>query len=133
MTTFVRIEGYFTEYDKWNRLKLMFLDDYDAPDYADGTKRPLSFSKTYMMNKVDKLEGRSPISEDGKYMTINCPKNITGAIVIDKITQKINIIPMPELRQNKVRCVVCIKQYNFKKNGQRIQGWNINLSEIFLM
>jgi hypothetical protein len=131
--TFITIEGYFTEYDKWNRLKLMFLDDYDEPDYAVGTKRPLSFTKTYMMNKLKTMTGKSPISDDGKYMTINCPKKVTGSLYVDNQTQMINIIPMAELRQNKVQCIVSIKQYNFKKDGESIRGWNINLSAIKLL
>lgn len=122
------IEGYFVEYDKWGRVKLMFLDDYE------GDLSKMSFAKSYMLRKAEKNKGKSPLVDDNKYMLINCPKNMLGYLPNTAgNAKKIKVVPIKELLQHKVRCVVGVNQYNFKKGTQTIQGWNIKLSEMCLI
>jgi hypothetical protein len=122
------IKGYFVNYDKWDRAKLMFLDDYD-----DDLPK-ISFAKSYMLRKSENVVGKSPLVEDNKYMIINCPKNAIGHLPNNNENiKKIKIVPIKELLQHKVQCVVSVNSYKFKKNNKIIQGWNIKLSEMILL
>jgi hypothetical protein len=123
----ITIKGYFVNHDKWDRVKLMFLDDYDELP-------KLSFTKSYMINKLNKTVGKAPLDEDNKYMIINCPKNALGYLP-NTIKNKtlIKAVPIKELIQHKVQCDVVVKNYRFKKNNKLIQGWTIKLSEMTLL
>jgi len=113
----VRLQGYFTEYENF-RAKLMFLDDYDLTS--------LSFTKSYLMNKLEKIRGKSPIVENNKYFMINCGKVCVGYMAD-------TIVPIEKLKQHKVECIVNFKKYNFKKNNNQIEGWNLQLVKISMI
>jgi hypothetical protein len=124
----ITIKGYFVEYDRWNRAKLMFLDDYD------GDLSKMSFAKSYMINKAKKIEGKNPLVDDNKYMWVNCTKNQLGNLPDNTANKKkIKIVPVKELIQHTVICVVSVNKYKFKKNKKIIQGWNIKLTEMTLL
>lgn len=124
----ITIEGYFVNYDKWNRAKIMFLDDYEE----DLPKT--SFTKSYMLQKAKTIKGKSPIVEYDKYMLINCPKNALGYLPdTNENEKKIKVVPIKKLIQHKVQCLVTVKEYNFKKGIQFINGWNIKLLKMTLL
>ena len=120
----IRLQGYFTEYID-SKAKLMFLDDYDSLN-------SLSFTKSYLTNKSEKIRGKAPIN--GDYFTVNCGKICFGYIPdCDKTNLSVKIAPIEELRQHKVECVVELKKYNFKKNNNQIEGWNLKLISMTLL
>lgn len=123
----INIEGYFVEYDQWNRAKLMFLDDYD--DLPN-----ISFTKSYMLKKAEITKGKNPLVDNNKYIMINCKKNDMGYLpdTIDNKT-KIKMKPITDLLQHKVKCFVSINNYNFKKDQTTISGWNIKLIKMILL
>ena len=122
------VKGYFVKYDQWNRAKLMFLDDYD------GDLPKMSFAKSYMLMKANSTDGKSPLVDNNKYMLINCPKNALGYLPdTSENATKIKVVPINKLIQHKVRCVVAVKNYKFKKGNQTIQGWNLKLSEMTML
>lgn len=121
------IDGYFVEYDQWNRAKLMFLDDYE-------NLQNLSFTKSFMLKKSESNGGKNPLVDNNKYILVNCKKDDLGYLPdIDKYKTKIKLLPITELLQHKVRCHVSINDYNFKKNESMISGWNIKLIKMNLL
>jgi hypothetical protein len=121
------IDGYFVDYDQWNRAKLMFLDDYD-------NLNNLSFTKSFMIKKSESHIGKNPIVDNNKYMLINCKNDDLGYLPDnDENKTKIKVLPITELLQHKVRCYVSINDYNFKKNNLIISGWNIKLIKMSLL
>ena len=130
----ITVRGYFVNYDKFNKAKLMFLDDYNDTGENYSSMQALrmtnpiahkcSFTKSYLINKANNSLGNTPIV-DAKYFLINCPKNVLGTI---PNTDKINLFPIQELVQHTVECNVIIRHYKFTdKNRKVIQGWNIKL------
>lgn len=123
----ILIDGYFVDYDQWNRAKLMFLDDYD-------NLNTLSFAKSFMTKKSESHAGKNPLVDNNKYMLINCKKEDLGYLPDnDENKTKIKVVPIAELLQHKVRCYVSINDYNFKKNNLIISGWNIKLIKMSLL
>ncbi len=141
----IKLQGYFVNYDKYDRAKLMFLDDYDADDSNNSEKKEMSFAKKYMLVKTkqtQKTGGNSPVSEDGKYFLIKCPKNAVGflgdvvdgtAAKIERDNDKIKIVPIQSLKQHKVECIVSVNNYNFTKDEEKICGWNLKLLKMSLL
>jgi hypothetical protein len=124
----ITIEGYFINYDQWNRAKLMFLDDYDG----DLTK--MSFAKSYMIMKDKSMDGKCPLIDNKTCMLVNCPKNALGHLPNNaENIKKIKVIPIQKLVQHKVCCVVSVNQYKFKKGFQTIQGWNLKLLKMTML
>jgi hypothetical protein len=133
------IKGFFNYYDDFNRAKLMFLDDYDDDDEGVSAK---SFTKSFIINK-SKNAGNNPLSKDGECFFIKCKKGQVGLIdqpcleknTNNQITTKpqTRLVPVIELLQHKVECVVQINNYRFKKNGELIVGWNLKLLNIKLL
>jgi hypothetical protein len=130
----VVIQGFFTHYDDFNRAKLMFLDDYDEEDLS--TK---SFTKSFITNK-SKNKGNNPLSKDGDCFFIKCKKGQVGLIDShclennnNQTENKLRLVPIIELIQHKVECVVQIYNYRFKKNDELIVGWNLKLLNIKLL
>lgn len=147
----IKIQGYFVNYDKYNRAKLMFLDDYnsDEPEKKSNTlgKKEVSFAKKYLLLKSKHMmhsDGHSPVSDDEKYFLVNCPKNSIGffdnvvdgtnATIIrdDKKEFATNVVPLISLKQHTVECIVKVNYYNFTKNGEKIHGWNLKLLKMSL-
>lgn len=132
----ITIQGFFTEYDKYNRAKIMFLDDYD-----DITEP--SFTKKYIYNRDGQRGkyGNNPLSDDGKYFLINCPKNAIGHLShnfdssqLGVVENNLKIAPIKILVQHKVECVVKVSPYNFKnKSGMLCRGWNFKLIKMSLL
>lgn len=129
------MRGFFTQLDKYNRIKMMFLDDYDSADTQID-----AFAKKYIMQKSKNTYGYSPITPDHKYFFIKCPKNMGGIVNVAKHSDKPRLIPIAELSQHKVECVVRVNEYNYKKkipikqdtNTDDIptSGWNLVLMKI---
>ena len=130
----IYIEGFLVSYDKYNRAKLMFIDDYDE-------LKNQSFTKSYMMNKQKNNVGNSPIVDNDTCMIINCKKtqvalnkfysknqlSLTDVNTPDTTTRILPYIPINQLLQTKVLCKVSVKKYKFRNNGILVEGWNINL------
>jgi hypothetical protein len=132
------IKGFFNYYDDFNRAKLMFLDDYDEEELSTKSSTK-SFTKSFITNK-SKNDGNNPLSKDGECFFIKCKKGQVGLIDCpclennDKQTAtKPRLVPIIELIQHKVECVVQINNYRFKKNGELIAGWNLKLLNIKLL
>jgi hypothetical protein len=126
------IKGFFNYYDDFNRAKLMFLDDYDEEESS--TK---SFTKGFITNK-SKNEGNNPLSKDEKCFFIKCKKGQVGLIDCCKDKQTATklqprLVPIIELIQHKVECIVQVNNYRFKKNEELIVGWNLKLLKIKLL
>ena len=123
------MQGFFTYYDDFNRAKLMFLDDYNNDNLL-----VKSFTKSFIINK-SKNNGNNPLSKDGECFFVKCKKGQVGLIDIPSSDAhaKPRLVPIIELIQHKVECVVQINNYRFKKNGELIVGWNLKLSKIKLL
>ena len=122
----ITLQGFFVEYDEFNRVKLMFLDDR-----SDCSSDKLTFTKSYMLNKEAVEIGNAPINGDYFYVK---SKNSIGIILEkkqDKIIQK--MVPITDLLQHTVECVVVKKRYKFHKDGKFIQGWTLNAISIRLI
>jgi hypothetical protein len=147
----IKVQGYFVNYDQYNRAKLMFLDDYDDNDQVDkdakkDAKKEASFAKKYMLLKMRKTQrsgGNSPVSDDGRYFLIKCPKG--AAVQLDQVfdpnssdsskpkKKPISLVPIESLKQHKVECIVRVCHYNFTKNDEKISGWNLKLLKMSLL
>lgn len=130
---YIYLQGYFISMDKYDRAKIMFLDDYELYDSTSKesgdkseTKLPISFTKSYLLKKNDRFSGNSPIIDNGTSFYIKCRKN--------KVGYKNNIpCHISELIQHKIEAHIEIKTYNFKKGDNRNQGWYIDLKKITLL
>lgn len=120
------LQGYLVDYDKYDRAKLMFLDDYDCE------KNNTSFTKRYLLSKSKMIEGNNPIIDD-KYFLINCKKNSIGLLPDDASNNLIKRVPIEMLKQHTVECSVYLKAYKFVKNGVVIKGWNLKLVSMKLI
>ena len=119
-TTTLLMQGFLIDYDRYNRVKIMFLDDYDVTD-------KLTFTKSYITNK--KTEGTSPLSTDKKHFFVKCKAGAVGLIE----SPQIKLVPIQELIQHKVECVVRVNEFKFYVNGAMQQGWNLQLKNIRLL
>jgi len=123
------VQGFFTYYDDYDRAKLMFLDDYNLQSDS------ISFTKGFITNKSKNNNGGNPLSKDGECFFIKCKKGQVGLIDIPASDgpTKPRLVPITELIQHKVECVVQVNNYRFKKNGELIIGWNLKLLKIKLL
>ena len=111
------LHGFIVEFDKYNRIKLMFEDDYNLDN------KQVSFTKSYILNKSNNpTYDKSPLV-DNKHFLINCGK-------IKFCTHKGEVVSIEIFRQCMVSCLVKINTYNFYKDNTNIKGWNINLISI---
>ena len=115
------VQGFLTEIDKYNRAKVMFLDDYDA-----GELSVPSYSKKYLTQKRDRLSGTDPITSDDKYFYVKCRDVKIGEI--NGVMCNIN-----DLVQHKVDIYVYVKHYNYVKSGIRYKGWYLDLGSVKLL
>ena len=118
-TTILLMQGYLIDYDKYNRAKIMFLDDYDNDKQT--------FTKSYITNK--KTNGTSPLSDDKKHFFVKCKSGAAG--LIEGPPPK--LVPIQELIQHKVECVVRVNEYKFYVDNELKQGWNLQLRNIKLL
>jgi hypothetical protein len=123
------VQGFFTYYDDFNRAKLMFLDNYNNDNLLDK-----SFTKSFITNK-SKNTGNNPLSKDGECFFIKCKKGQVGLIDIPSSDAHVKprLVPITELIQHKVECIVQVNNYRFKKNEELIVGWNLKLLKIKLL
>lgn len=117
----IYLQGYFVEYNKYNRMKVMFLDDYEELE-------KITFSKSYLTQlcKSPSLPGNNPLTDDQKYFYVKCKKGQAG-FINDKIA------PIQDLLQHKIQINIVIGKYDFRKHGKRFQGWNIKPLKISLI
>ena len=120
--TNITIQGFFVNYDKYNRARIMFLDDYD-PESLNSFKWVLSpsdkmttFTKSFMIQKSHIKNGKSPMTECGKCFNVKCDKKS-----LCYINNK--VVPILDLKQHKVSMLVKVSPYNFKGT----KGWSIKL------
>ena len=59
MSKILVLHGFFINCDQYNRMKIMFLDDYEL----DVSKK-LSFTKQYITKKSNTNNGKSPITDN---------------------------------------------------------------------
>ena len=121
MSKILVLHGFFINCDQYNRMKIMFLDDYEL----DVSKK-LSFTKQYITKKSNTNNGKSPITDNDTGFYVKYTKKNTGTI--NKIP-----VPLSELQQHKVELLVKVSHYNFTKMGTVIRGWNIKLLQINLI
>lgn len=141
------LTGFLIEYDKYNRIKLMFLSDYEI-----GKKKDYDFTKEYITNKNKYYKSKNPDSccpiINEKYFYIKCKKNQKGLIPLNKLEhlkddnieeytliqsatdEFIVNVDIKYLIQNKVRCIVEVNEYKFKLNGDIKEGYNFKLKNI---
>lgn len=121
-TTKLVLQGFFISYDKYNRAKIMFLDDYDHA----GNNKTLSFTKGYLIQKAKPDNGKSPLTDCNSCFNVKYGNNKVGYID-DKP------VPLLELKQHKVEIQVEINKYNFSLRGNVIRGWNIKMLKMSLL
>ena len=120
------LQGFFIECDKYNRVKIMFLDDYDG-SYDNGLKKKeMSFTKSYISKKSTLKNGKSPMSDDNTCFNVKYSKKNVGYINDEPV-------PLLDLKQHKVEMIVKVSHYNFTKLGNNFQGWNIKLIKMSLI
>lgn len=120
------LHGFFICCDRYNRAKIMFLDDYDCNDVNKPDVKCISFTKSYMLNKSTKKNGNSPLTDDNTCFNVKYGKNKVGFINNQPV-------PLLELKQHKVEIHVEIQNYNFIKMGNIIRGWNIKMLKMSLL
>jgi hypothetical protein len=125
-TPIIKVQGFFISCDKYNRAKLMFLDDYDETT-------SMSFVKKYILAKSKKISGNNPLVENDTCFLIKCHKHSVGYTKDIRKNSDFVITPMSALQQHKVECVVKVNEYNFVKDGDVIEGWNLNLIKMNLL
>ena len=123
------IKGFFTYLDKFNRAKLMFLDDYDDSQERSRFGSNMSFTKSYICKKSKSSDGNNPMTDD-MHFYVNCGKHEKGLSDIDG---KCKLVPLKSMVQHTVECVVSVNNYRFKKDDEWIVGWNLKLSKIRLV
>jgi len=129
----IYLQGYFISMDKYDRAKIMFLDNYELCDSVPKgitdnleTKLPTSFTKSYLLKKNDRFSGHSPIIDNDTCFYVKCRKI--------KVGYKNNVpCHISELIQHKIEAHIEIKTYNFKRGDERNQGWYIDLKKIALL
>lgn len=126
MSTIIKVRGFFISYDKYDRVKLMFLDDYEY----DTPRAKMSFVKKYVLVKSKKIKGNNPLAENNTCFMIKCPKNTHGYRK-DEFNKDV-IVPLKDLQQHKVECIVSVNEYKFTKNDETIEGWNLKLIKMSL-
>ena len=151
----ITVHGYFINIDKFNRIKLMFLDDYSCiesnkdPVYKypiNTDDKSMSFTKSYIINKC-KLPCKNPVVDDNCFL-INMGKikyydanneDISEYSIDNNKEMKINTRnssevmqwePIINLKNHIVSCKVKINKYNFTKDNINNQGWNLKLISI---
>lgn len=127
-TTKLILHGYFISYDKYDRAKIMFLDDYDLGDFDKKSINDNNhqFTKSYIINKSAKTDGKNPLTDGNTCFNIKFGKNKVG-FIDDKP------VPLYDLKQHKVTIQAEIQKYNFTKVGNLIQGWNIKMLKMSLL
>ena len=123
------LQGFVTNIDKYDRISLQFLDDYESEHCIIKPitgKNVVSFTKSYLLKKDKSIFGNSPVSSDKQYFYVKTQGIKVG--YIDEIPH-----PIIDLKQHKVELSVEIKKYDFHKNGKQTQGWYITLKKINLL
>jgi hypothetical protein len=116
------LQGFFVECDQYNRAIIMFIDDYDLDDVGG---QGISFTKSYILNKSNVKNGKSPLSNNTSFK-VKYGKNKVGFINNQPV-------PLLDLKQHKVEIQVEIQHYNFTKMGNVIHGWNIKMNKMSLL
>jgi hypothetical protein len=120
LTNSLYFQGFLTDIDKYGRLKVKFLDDYDS------ISSKLSFTKSYLLNKCKQIEGNNPLAENDTCFYIK-----SKGINVGYINNRPH--PIIDLKQHQVQLQIEIKSYNFKKKDTQHQGWCIILKKIDLL
>lgn len=147
------LSGFLIECDDYNRLKLMFISDYNSDDK---NKTPKDFTKDFTKEYITKKnsyyksknpESYCPISGDN-YFYIKSRKKQKGLIPLNRLEylnetnpQEYEIIrasgingivnvEINYLYQNIVKCLVEVNDYKFKLNGNIMEGYNFKLKKI---
>lgn len=148
------LRGYLVEYDNYDRIKLMFLDNSDLSSINNLNEKDINFTKDYILYKNRYYKGKNPNSYcpivDEKYFYIKCKKKQKCEIDINRIqlheddlkiiklkndnigekNNKIIKINIKKVIQNYVECVVEVNEYNFELNGNLKEGYNFKLKKI---
>ena len=148
------LKGYLVEYDNYDRIKLMFLDNSDLSinSYINKCSKNINFTKNYITHKNKYYKDKNPNSYcpiiDEKYFYIKCRKKQKCEIESDrlqlnedeiKIIQLINKeekknkfikIDIKQAIQNYVECIVEVNEYNFLLKGNIKEGYNFKLKNI---
>lgn len=119
-TTKLVLQGFFISYDKYNRAKIMFLDDYD------NTVGQPSFTKKYLIQKAKPDNGKNPLTDCNSCFNVKYGNNKVGYIDDKPVS-------LLELKQHKVEIQVEINKYNFSLRGNAIRGWNIKMLKMSLL
>lgn len=150
------LSGFLIECDEYNRLKLMFISDYNNDDKnipKDFNKNiPKDFTKEYITKKNSYYKSKNPesycpISGDN-YFYIKSKKKQKGLIPLNKLEylnetnpQEYNIIRVSGINgivnvdvkylfQHLVSCIVEVNEYKFKINGNVKEGYNFKIKQI---
>ena len=119
-TSSLYFQGFFVDIDKYDRIKVKFLDDYD--DISPN----LSFTKSYLLNKRKQIQGNDPLTENDTCFYIK-----SKGISVGYINNKPH--PIIDLKHHKIQIQMEIKSYNYSKKNTTYQGWYINLKKIDLL
>ena len=120
------LKGYFVQYDKFDRAKLQFLDNYECTDMKE-----MSFTKSFIINKSKRSYGHNP-TDGESYFFIKCSKGMYGLIDIIP-NERAKLVPIEELVQHQVECIVKLSNYDFILNGENKKGWNFKMMKIKLL
>ena len=72
--------------------------------------------------------GAAPVSDTT--FKVKCGKIKIGILPMNKTDYE--IVPIRNLVQHEVECVVKVKNYDFKKGAVRYQGWSLILMEMLM-
>jgi hypothetical protein len=122
------IRGYFLSMDSYGRGELMFLDDLD--DLDDKPRAKPSFTKSYVTWNDAHTDGHSPLTDTKTSFIIKLGKVAVGHA---DTKQGPRVLPIADMLQHSVECIVQVSFYNFKKNGDTFKGWNFRLIKMKLL
>jgi hypothetical protein len=135
-TDAIILYGFFVSCDNYNRIKIIFLDNYDSNDdtkydvnkikTVSEIRNSVSFTKSYITKKSNQKNGSNPLSDCQTSFNVKYTKKNIGYMNGEPV-------PLLDLKQHKVKLLVKINYYNFTKNNNNFRGWNIKLLEMNLL
>ena len=114
------LRGYLVDYDSYDRIKLIFLDNSDISIIDNLNEKDIKFTKEYITHKNKYYKNKNPNSYcpiiDKKYFYIKCKKNQKCEIEINRVQlheDELRIIKL--INENEETINFCGVQNN-KKN-----------------
>jgi len=128
------LRGYLVDYDNYDRIKLMFLDNSDLSIINKFNEQSIHFTKDYITYKNKYYKNKNPNSYcpiiDEKYFYIKCRKNQKCEIEINRVQLHENELRIIKLiNENEENSNSCIVQNEQNENDKKNKFIKINIKQ----